>query len=1149
MASKTEKTSERRARRRRLHHAAVAVALILFAALLGAAAASARPAASRGSSGWAKPWEARFVTPDNHEVVTDGSVDVTVQLAPGVKKFRALVDRSKVTGAFQVTAGGRGREATLKVGKTPGLGYGRHIIYVEALGEPGQTWWAQRRILIAHPGTGLLGAASVRRVPGAGVKVSATTAKPYFHTSLRVDGGRRIEIPGAGSRHRLRLSGDDGLHPGRNLIIIRALDGKNGRYETRRIPIVLPRDVPVAGAGGPHRAQQGRKVRFDGRGTNVARGVHAHYRWTIAHSPAGSKAKLRHATSPRPVLRPDQVGRYVLKLTVTGNGVAGGAHASAATASAAGETASVASDSATTTLEAAPPHGAIGVPIDTIDGAGVMLGTTRYPAPNEKDALQMMVIARGSLEVKSNLPYPNTVAGAEELLAAVKKLMPTEEDPRSENLVIIAKTISSTNNSSEAKANELINKALADIGARSVSQLVSNGAASCYDTVPCSVFSAIGVPGLSLGEGNVNGGLGDLRGHAWGDLHGYLQEELTGKNPFVYVSTERVPFDTGAETEDPATVTIGSNEKGSPLAAETFTSGKEEGGGWFVVLLQAGTLKTISSETFPNTASGLEKMHAALSPWSGSQNAFLIVRSIGKVSRVNSPAWDSVAADLQAFGGSSLYLNSLGSSASNQTYAQVGPGGTPGYPSPWTQVATGVRTGTGRLTGLLGYNALSQLYPAESIPPTTEVLAHPLEGTLPGVVSLPATAWPEESWAAPEKAVEKCIASLVIGNGGSLQIPIYRHYNNANASANWSGYASKLQGYSLKTIQGVEGCGSATEGQFKTVREQLLEEWPTISTVYSFFANLEKAVSEVDGEAQAKSVAEEVNQAISLPESTKVGFNRLGLASDTLWVASALFPEADAVAGPLNFLAGALGLAGELQQSTEENAQEQVSVSADKLSERLASQLRELTTNLGRDREIVLGDWSKLQIVARNANDITDAAANWEWTLPNSKKAVDSMMVSVRRQAYETLFPVAYSLFRLQAGTATLPTNPAQYQCVLEGADWTKSHWTPFEGIQQFGSVDVTVNGSGATEDWVYGKPDKSFVSHPYINVETASAEVLKKIFGPPKPKDEYQTAPLFNGAQFAIETYENGTANTIKVTHVAPGKHSVVPAEICQAS
>ncbi len=1133
------KTSRCRPRGGLIHRLAVAFALAFLAALGGAtAAASAAKPASAQAPGWPKPWAARFVAPNNHAVVTDGTVEVTAQLAPGVKKFRALVDDSVVTGAFHSAADGHVRKATLKVGETPGLGYGRHVIYVETRGKAGQTWWAQRRVLIARPGTGLVGKASAHRVKGAGVKVDVTTKKPFYQAGLRVDGGKQIDISGDGRKRALHLSADQGLHPGRNLLAVRVLDGKNGRYETRRLKVVLPRDVPVAGAGGPHRAQRGHPVRFDGSGTNAPHGGAA-YRWTIVKAPAGSKAKLRKATSAHPVLRPDVVGRYLLKLTTTAPNTPA---ASASTAGEpTGEPAEVASDSATTTLDASPPHGAIGVPIETIAEGGIKVGEKLYALQHPEDALHLLVLNRSSLAEVSNTSYPLSEIGANDLYDAIHDLAGNDED-----LVIITKPDAADKvNDENATAND-VNEALEEVGADRIPNAVAAGEASCSTTVPCSAFSAIGVPGSAVGEGTINPGLAGLRGHAAGDLHGYLQEELTGSHLFTYVSSERVFFDTGAESENPAKVTLGSQEAGSPLAPKTYTSEKVEGGGWFVLLLKAGNLEKISENTYPNTASGLEKMHAELAKYEGSKTTLAIVRTVGKVSRVNSPAWDQVASDLQAFGGSSLYVNTLGTTESKNVYAQVGPGGTPGYPSASTQVATGVRTGTGRLTGLLGYNDQGQLSPVESTPLTEEALSHPLAGTLPGLISLPPSAWPEEKWLAPELAAEKCIASF-INVLGPLSTPIHKNYSNANTKNSWSAYSTKLQKTSFAELPKSELCTPVTKGAYEEVSGQLIEEWSAISGVYSFFENLNTALDKVDAGDQVESVAEAVNQGIPIPSpgTTKVGFNRTAIASDSLWVASALFPEEDAIANSLNFLAGVLGLAGEIQQGAEGSASEHVSVSASKFAETVATELDSASRNLGRDREIILGDWEKLKTAARNAEGLANAAANWRWEQGQAEDAVDALMVSVRRASYETLFPAAFGLFRLQAGTGTLPTNPAQYACFHEEPFGVKSTWEPFKLIEQYGSVDLYVNGAGAMEDWVYGEPDKSFTTHPYVYVQTPEAKLLKKIFGPAEPLDHYQKAPLFNGEQFAIETYDNGGKNTITITHAKQGKQT----QICQAN
>ena len=141
-------------RSRQLICPAALVAAFVLVVGLGGGAGTASAAKVTTTLVWPQAWASRIVIPRGGAVVTDGTVRVTAQLAPGVRSFRAWVGNARVTSAYR--ASGRLRDATLRVGRTPGLGYGRRILYVETLGRRGQEWWAESHIVLARPGKGVL---------------------------------------------------------------------------------------------------------------------------------------------------------------------------------------------------------------------------------------------------------------------------------------------------------------------------------------------------------------------------------------------------------------------------------------------------------------------------------------------------------------------------------------------------------------------------------------------------------------------------------------------------------------------------------------------------------------------------------------------------------------------------------------------------------------------------------------------------------------------------------------------------------------------------------------------------------------------------------------------------------------------------------
>jgi hypothetical protein len=237
------------------------------------------------------------------------SAVVAVRLGSGVKSFRATVGSVVVTGAF--ARRGTSRVATLRYGTTRGLRFGRNTVYFRTVNRRGQRGYSQVSFVLARRVRALMSAVAGQPPCGAGAKVRVVLIRSRL--SLRVWVNGRTSGFGAGGRSRvLSLDGDHGLRPGSN-VQVRALDSRKGAYSTSRVRVVMPSSTPVAGAGPSKRQPVGQVVRFSAGASTASRGARLRYRWTVALRPRGSKARLRHAFSAHPSLRPDRAGKYVLR--------------------------------------------------------------------------------------------------------------------------------------------------------------------------------------------------------------------------------------------------------------------------------------------------------------------------------------------------------------------------------------------------------------------------------------------------------------------------------------------------------------------------------------------------------------------------------------------------------------------------------------------------------------------------------------------------------------------------------------------------------------------------------------------------------------------------------------------------------------------
>ncbi len=1083
-----------------------------------------------------------------------------MRVGSGVRSFQAWLGGRTTSGAFRAAATGSTRVASLRYGSTPGLRFGRNTLYVRTSNGKGRRWFTQRSFVLAHAVGGLFNAATAQAGCGTGAEVRVNLARPGLAVTVRVDGGTPRAIRG-GRERSINLYANSGLHPGRNVLTVQALDAGRGVYQQRVLRVTMPSTIPVAAAGISQRAKTGHAIQFSAAASvKTSPEQHLVYRWTIVTRPRGSVARLQGVHSAHPILRPDRPGRYVVRVSIF---EVAGAAASGRVANSELLCASGTESTAKTTVSAALSAGPIGVPLDTIattnGSLGVRvadsgtIGSQFYPVPDHSKALQLVVLDRSTLAEEQNVSYGNNPAGASDLLSAVKRLSKSD-------LVIITKpdlqvTNAADPDSGDPTAAATINQALNSIGVSSVSTLVSTEV-GCHEDLeeevedtPCSSFSAIGVPGIPLGQGALNPGLGAPGpGTAPGDLHGYLREDLTGNN-FTFVNTERVPLDTGAPDANPAVVTIGSDEPGSEVPKTTYTSQKLSGPGFYILILNAGDLKPEYQGTFPDTAQGLYGLGLYLAA-GGATNptALVVVRSIGAVSRLAqgtdpSGNWDYAATRLQRLGGSQYYFDALDGKTSSQ-FAQVGPSGWPGYPSPWTQVASHEHSGTGRLSGLLARNNSSQFYLDDAYPSHLNDAGRPLAGSLAGIMSLPTTPWPGRGTPG-DQAVLGCIAAHIDPNG-ALRTPIEANYTNQNLINNWAAWASTIGGAGYyDTLSGYKDCGSFTRPDFNEVTDQLRSEWTAVPRVWGLIADLQKPLLDSQGNAaEIGSIAAEVNEDVGTG-SQPVEYDGWEIASNLLLLVASI-PEIDEVAAPLEFMSAGIDLATSLNQNPDgSNAQDDVRTTAADLGASLARKYTADIVGLDETGDILVSDWTKLRLAAQNAANLTNAAADWSWTSADAKKATDQLLVATRQLAYTTLFPVRYHLYRLQAGAAAGSVNPqdvTSYSCsYFDGyadpntGDWIYTGaktWRPFGSAAQFGSVGVTVSGAGTAEQWAYATSDDRFVQDKDHAAQLPSAKLLGLMFKTPTD-DAYQTAPLFDPLSFALDAYANATANTETVTHV----------------
>lgn len=1102
------------------------------------------PAAAQVVGSGRPAWSAAVLAPRDYGLVRGGSVRVVLRLDAGVRSLRVRVGRRDVTADF--SRRGSERVGVLRVGS--GLGWGVNSVNVRTAGGPGRVWYQSVRVVMLRRAGGRLGGWSNRGraiggppPPPTQLRVAAPRAGSVIWAY--VNGARRpVALSGPGRLRSRTLSADDGLRPGVNRIRVESIEPRQGRYTTSRFVLRLSPRMPVAGAGPDRRGPVGRTLVGDG-GASVAAGRASRlvYHWAIVSRPAGSHARLSRASSRRPALRPDRPGDYVLRLVVSEVPRHHGTRPVAGLGSVAQAT-----DFATFT--AVPAVGPIGVPIDTIattvNGVrGVQVGSSFY-ASQPDEPLQLVILNRSDTSLLLNAGFANDAQGASLLQKAISGAQQAYNLTLAP-LVIVTKPNPGLSSPGASASVSALANVLRSMGVNVASPTVLAGTTACGlpNGGQCSAFSAIGIPGLPGGQGNVNPGLGSVAstGAAPGDLHGFLQQDITpegtiptaensaggavGDTPpvtYSFVNRERVAFDTGDPSADPATVTVNGTSYGSGTVPKTP-------GGFFVVVLDAGSLRPRTApQTFLDSAAAgagnLSAMASFLAPYTGDPTALVIVRTVGNVSRIPSGWWDSVGNALAQLGGSRIYFNYLNGSSS-PALAQVGlGGGSPGFPSDTTQLATQERTGTTRLSGLLARNQSSELYPAESTPPGT-----PLDQTLNGLIADPtATApWPNETMKG-YIAASNCIAQNIYGGTVKLTLPLESNYTS---NIIWSSLLPKLDNdftYAYLTAPPLN-CTDFSEKDLADVKTMLDSIWPEVDRIHQLIGILQQPFLTTNASNAVYNAVHAVNQTIPTPAS--VHTNWLSIASDVLWATASAFEGP--VANLLNAASAGLSLAGTLVRNTDgSSALTDVTIPGDQL----ADQLRERYTNaalaLGRAGDIIVSDYRKLDDAYENA------APHGIWDTTNATATVlsNAMVYPESREAFLTLFPARFALYRTQQGPdAPKITNVTQYRCeqIIEVRGRTtfvqKIGWWPFSGDPQYAGSSPPTTAGGPLEQWAYAQPgfDADNINGP--GPVYPSNTVLSDMFTS-QPAQNGVSTPLFNTTNFPLEAY-NGGARAYTIT------------------
>ena len=313
-----------------------------------------------------------------------------------------------------------------------------------------------------------------------------------------------------------------------------------------------------------------------------------------------------------------------------------------------------------------------------------------------------------------------------------------------------------------------------------------------------------------------------------------------------------------------------------------------------------------------------------------------------------------------------------------------------------------------------------------------------------------------------------------------------------------------------------------------------------------------------DNTATILSTAANVNKTLGTQSDQQgVGVDYNELASNVLWILSSIPGPQSMV---LNMLSGAAALASQFAATpTGQPTLTDVTAPAAQYASTLDAQYQASLEGLDDAFSMLVSDRGALEIAAENVDNSPGRTYSWAWITQGGRSyaaASNALTLAAERQAYETLFPLRYELFRVQPGTVALPYNDVEdFRCMawyLRDTDY-EDPFNPFYGAPRFSGWNLPVSSpssssaTATTEMWAYAGPDAGFLqpvgtdeTKPTQTAQWPSPNTLLGMFQTPDSRLS-PAQPIFTPLQFALEAYDNGVgATTVRnVNATSPNYHN----------
>ncbi len=840
-----------------------------------------------------------------------------------------------------------------------------------------------------------------KRLPIESIEVAGKAGPLGLRVRAGVNSTVTIKVNGKAVGHRFEFAGEhtqsielraaDGLRAGRNQLRLTAI--RNGIVSRARRTVTVPGWALRADAGEDAESIVHTRTQV---GTGAAPGARAgsgvDYSWNLLARPRGARVTLSGRDDAEPVLHAKAPGRYLLQETVDPKG----------------------DDEPTSydqvTVSVVPDDPPLGVPINTLDGAGkIAIGNESF---GDGDGISYVVLERSTRRPVASGSVALSAAGVASLSTIADNYRGGEKDMR--YLMIVSGRGGVPDDLVTAFAGVL----------KKIGTAVQSPQAfeSLHLGLP---FSVIGIPGAPGGAATT---MFPPRGDS-GAITGYLTKneavDTSGAPVYDYNAGLQPTFDTKAPGSEGTTNKMAINGR---IYTATLPPGATAG--FHLVALDSLSLRPIADEALATNGPGIgsrqlritfEKLELTIT---AAERPVVFLQTIGKPKALG-PEWQQVVDALRRLGAASIPINAL--DGSNE-YALVGQIGAKVPPAESTTAADSGKWGRptyppAHLAGTLARSRTSNFVPNVYGTATADAPEGGVNLEMMGLAYQAPTPWPDLatlSGGSPEEAAaaERYVCAEMNFCQEKNSCPSVRECFWQRYGADWDAKFTKVA-----TLPFAAGKGFS-EATFVAVRGELAKEIEAVANVKTYLRELQRPfeTSSTESYVNLNEISDKIWKSLQREAPGETTSFVLGLIGKIASFGGIVQKTRGAAAG----ISAVFGLVSYLSKP---DGQPLLGTEVKARTDTLAREMVSRITAAGKATEgigkLYVSDYGKLMTAFKKVDS--------DWSLPQfPSESAATYRTATKQWFWEALVPAGYPYLLRATGA----NNARNLKCGLEHDRW-----------------------------------------------------------------------------------------------------------------